>query len=207
MLKIYGRANSINVQKVMWVVGDLDIPHTRVDVGGQFGQTKDAWYVAMNPNSVVPTIDYDGFVLWESNTIVRYLGAKHGANSFWPADSKVRANAECWMDWQLTILAPAMLPVFWGLVRTPPEQRDVSAIEAGRQKCIGALKMLDRHLAMRDFVGGNTLTVGDVPVGVFVSRWYKLPIDRPALPSLEEYYARLKQRPGFAIHVDSIALS
>ncbi len=206
MLKVYGRANSINVQKVMWIVGDLDIPHTREDVGGQFGKTKEDWYVKMNPNSVVPTIDDDGFVLWESNSIVRYLAAKHGGGLL-PTDIKARADAERWMDWLLTVFGPGMRDVFWGLVRTPPEQRDAKVIEDSRQKSIAALKLLDRHLVGRDYVCGSAFTVGDIPLGVYVARWYKLPIERPALPNVEKLLARFKERPGFRTHVDGIALT
>jgi glutathione S-transferase len=207
MLKVYGRANSINVMKVMWVVGDFKIPHTREDVGGQFGKTKDDWYVRMNPNSVVPTIDDDGFTLWESNSIVRYLGAKHAAGSLWPADAKARADVDRWMDWQLSVLGPAMRDVFWQLVRTPAEKRDAKVIDDSRQKSIAALQILDKHLATRDFVGGSAFTMGDVPVGVFVNRWYKLPIERPPLANLDKYHARLKQRPGFMTHVQEIPLT
>jgi glutathione S-transferase len=207
MLKVYGRANSINVQKVMWIIGDLDIPHTREDVGGQFGKTKEDWYLKMNPNSVVPTIDDDGFVLWESNSIVRYLAAKHGKGALLPADLKARADAERWMDWLLTVLGPAMRDVFWGLVRTPPEQRDAKVIEDSRQKSLAALRLLDKHLDGRDFVCGPAFTVGDIPLGVYVCRWYKLPIERPALPNVEKLLARLRQRPGFKTHVDGIPLT
>jgi glutathione S-transferase len=207
MLKVYGRANSINVMKVMWVVGDLKIPHTREDVGGQFGKTKDDWYVRMNPNSVVPTIDDDGFTLWESNSIVRYLGAKHAAGSLWPTDAKARADVDRWMDWQLSVLGPAMRDVFWQLVRTPAEKRDTKVIDDSRQKSIAALQILDKHLATRDFVGGGTLTIGDVPVGVFVNRWHKLPIERPTLANVAAYHARLKQRSGFMTHVQEIPLT
>jgi glutathione S-transferase len=207
MLKVYGRANSINVQKVMWIIGDLNIPHTREDVGGAFGKTKEDWYMKMNPNSVVPTIDDDGFVLWESNTIVRYLAAKHGTGDLLPTDLKARADAERWMDWLLTVLGPAMRDVFWGLVRTPPEQRDAKAIEDSRQKSYAALQILEKQLAGRDHVTGKSFTVGDIPIGVFVNRWFKLPIERPKLANLEAYHARLKQRPGFKTHVDGIALT
>ncbi|MBM3539465.1 MAG: glutathione S-transferase [Alphaproteobacteria bacterium] len=206
MLKVYGRANSINVQKVMWIIGELNIPHTREDVGGQFGKTKEDWYLKMNPNSVVPTIDDDGFVLWESNSIVRYLAAKHGGGLL-PTDLKARADAERWMDWLLTVLGPAMRDVFWGLVRTPPEQRDAKAIEDSRTKSLAALQLLDRHLAGRDYVCGSSFTVGDIPLGVYVSRWYKLPIERPSLPNVEKLLGRFKQRAAFKTHVDGIPLT
>ena len=207
MLKVYGRANSINVQKVMWIIGDLNIPHTREDVGGQFGKTKEDWYVKMNPNSVVPTIDDDGFVLWESNSIVRYLAAKHSNGGIMPTDPKARADAERWMDWLLTVYGPAMRDVFWQLVRTPPEQRNPKVIEESRSKSIAALQLLDRHLAGRDYVCGPNFTVGDIPLGVYVCRWYKLPIERPSLPNVEKLLARFRERPGFRTHVDGIPLT
>jgi glutathione S-transferase len=207
MLKVYGRANSINVMKAMWIIGELDIPHTREDVGGEFGKTKEDWYLKMNPNSVVPTIDDDGFILWESNTIVRYLAAKHGRTDLLPSDLKARADVERWMDWLLTVLGPGMRDVFWGLVRTPPEKRDLKAIEDSRTKSIAALTILDKQLAGRDYVTGSAFTVADIPIGVYVCRWYKLPLERPKLANVEAYLGRLKQRPGFKTHVDGIPLT
>ncbi len=201
MLKIYGRKNSVNVMKVLWACAELDIPYTREDVGGQFGKTTEPWYLAMNPNARVPTIDDDGFILWESNSIVRYLGCKYGAGRLWPLGTQARADAERWMDWQLSVLGPAMTPVFWQLIRTPPEKRDPAAIEASRTASADALKMLEARLADRDFVGGSTLTVGDIPVACMVHRWFALPIERPSLPNLDKYYARLQERPGYKTHV------
>ncbi len=199
MLKIYGRNNSTNVMKVLWACVELNVPFTREDVGGQFGRNREDWYLAMNPNAVVPTIDDDGFILWESNSIVRYLAAKHGS-SLSPQDPAKRGDSDRWMDWQLSTLGPAMFMVFWGLIRTPPEQRDANAIEASRQKTIDALRMIDTLLANRKFLGGDTLTIGDIPVGPFVHRWFALPIERPKMPNLEKYYARLAERPGFKTH-------
>lgn len=207
MLKVYGRANSINVMKVMWIVGDLKLPHAREDAGGAFGKTKESWYLGINPNALVPTIDDDGFTLYESNAIVRYLAAKHATGSLWPDDARQRADVDRWMDWQLSTLGPAMREVFWGLVRTPPEKRDPTLIEDSRQKSFAALQILEQHLAGRDFLGGKAFTMGDIPAGVFVSRWFKLPIERQKLANVEAYHARLKQRPGFAAHVDAIPLT
>src|SRR5207249_2424198 len=120
MLKIWGRTTSINVQKAMWAVGELKLPHERIDIGGPFGKNNEPAYLAMNPNALVPTLEEDdGFILWESNSIVRYLAAKYGAGTLEPADLRARASASRWMDWQLTVCAPAIHPVFWGLIRTP----------------------------------------------------------------------------------------
>ena len=132
MLKIWGRTNSINVQKVMWTVAELGLPHERVNAGMAHGVVNEPWYADINPNRLVPAIDDDGVVLWESNVIVRYLAGKHAAGTLMPADPAMRAKAEMWMDWQQTAL-PGFGPLFLGLIRTPPEKRDMAAIRAGQE--------------------------------------------------------------------------
>jgi glutathione S-transferase len=201
VLKIWGRKNSINVQKVLWACAELGQTYERIDVGGAFGQNREPWYLAMNPNGLVPTIDDDGFVLWESNAIVRYLAAKHGMGTLCPADLHARADAERWMDWKLATVLPAMSPIFWGLVRTPPEKRDLGAIEAARVKLADAMIILDRRLATRNYVTGATFTMGDIPIGCMTYRWYALEIQRPDLPNLKRWYERLVARSGFETHV------
>ena len=129
MLKIWGRTTSSNVQKVMWAIGELGLKYERVDIGGPFGKNNEPAYLAMNPNGLVPTLEEDdGFLLWESNSIVRYLAAKHGPGKLEPKDLRAQASAARWMDWQLSVAGPAITPVFWGLIRTPPEKRDQGAI-------------------------------------------------------------------------------
>ncbi len=199
MLKIWGRANSINVQKVLWVADEIGIPYTRVDIGGPFGGNREPAYLALNPNGLVPTIEDDGVVLWESNSIARYLAASRNSPLV-PADPKLRAEAERWMDWQLTSLG-GMTPIFWGLIRTPAEKRDPAAIEAARVQVAGAWAILDAHLKGRDFVAGPALTVGDIPVGCMAYRWFNLAIDRPDLPHLRAWYDRLTTRPAYRKHV------
>src|ERR1700704_4120708 len=147
MLKMWGRNTSSNVQKAMWAVGELKLPCERIDVGGAFGKTKEPFYLAMNPNSLIPTLEEeDGFTLWESNSILRYIAAKHSNRTLEPADLKTRALASKWMDWQLSVMGPAITPVFWGLIRTAPEKRHHAAIDAGKVKTIAAAKMLDAQL-------------------------------------------------------------
>ena len=201
MLKLWGRVNSINVQKELWALDELGVKFERVDAGLQFGVVNEPFYRKMNPNGRVPTVEDDGLVLWESNAIVRYLCAKQGAGSLWPHDLRQRADADRWMDWIATTLSPAMTPVFWGLVRTPPEKRDTAAIAAGAEQCAKLLGMFDECLEGREFVAGGGFTMGDIPIGTFVHRWYALDIERPALKNVEGYYARLKQRPAFKKHV------
>ena len=200
MLKIFGRTNSINVQKVMWTVAELGLPHERVNAGMAHGVVNEPWYADLNPNRLVPAIDDDGVVLWESNVIVRYLAARHASGTLMPADPAMRARAEMWMDWQQTSF-PGFGPLFLGLIRTPPEKRDMAAIRAGREGTEAALRLLDKHLANRSHMIADHLTVADIPLGCVAYRWYALPIERPELPNLRAWYERLVKRPAFAQHV------
>src|SRR5919108_5888414 len=188
MLKIWGRKNSINVQKVMWAVGELRLPHERIDIGGEFGKNKEPAYLALNPNGLVPTLEEDGFILWESHSIVRYLAAKHGAGSLQPADPQARARASQWMDWQLSVAGPAIHATFWGLVRTPPEKRDHAAIDASKAKTIDAMKILDAQLGKTAYVAGDSFSMGDIPVGLIAYRFRRLVPDWSGLANLERWY-------------------
>jgi glutathione S-transferase len=201
MLKIWGRVNSVNVKKVLWAVEELGLKYQRIDAGMEHGVTKTPEYMKMNPNSLVPTIEDDGFVLWESHSIVRYLCAKHGAGTLWPTDLKARADVERWMDWAFT-LQNAMRAVFWGLIRTPPEKRDAKAIEEGRQKSAALLAVPERTLSERPYLGGAGFTMADIPLGCEVQRWMRVPIERPAYPAVEAWFGRLCARPAFKKIVD-----
>jgi glutathione S-transferase len=199
MLKIWGRNTSINVQKVMWAIGELGIPHERIDVGGAFGRTKEPFYLAMNPNSLVPTLEEDGFILWESNTIVRHLAGKHGAGTLEPSDPHERARASQWMDWMLTVCAPAIHGLFWGLIRTPPDKRDHKHIDESREKTTAAIRILDAQLGKTAHVAGDRFSMGDIPVGLIGYRFCKLVPDRQGLglDNFERWYRGLEQRPAF----------
>src|SRR5262249_46919056 len=157
-------------------------------------------YMTMNPNARVPTIDDDGFILWESHAIVRYLSRKHGAGSLWPSDARICADADRWMDWYATTLWENVRPIFWTLVRTPPEQRDMKQVEASRQKLAADLQIVEKQLSGKQFITGSAFTMGDIPMGVALHRWFTLPIERPDYPNLHAYYGRLKQRPAYAQH-------
>jgi len=197
-LRIWGRANSINVQKVLWACGELGLAFERIDAGGAFGIVDSPEYKSMNPNGIVPAIDDDGFVLWESNAITRYLAAKHGAGTLWPTDLRVRADADRWMDWQCTEYSPRMRLAFWNLVRTPKEKQDPAAIEESRAGSEAMTAILDAALAGRTFIAGDNFTMGDIAIGVAVHRWLNLPLRREARPALEAYYARIMARPAAA---------
>jgi glutathione S-transferase len=201
MLKIWGRRNSINVQKAMWAIGELAIPHEQIDAGGAFGGLDSEEFRAMNPNGRVPVIDDDGVVVWESQAIVRYLAAKYGAGSLWPEDPGARARSDMWMDWVATELQPAFLGVFWNFYRTPEEQRDWPLIRKGIARSAILFRRLDEHLANTPFVAGDTLTIGDIATGTQLYRYFELEIDRPAIPNVEAWYERLSARPAYREHV------
>ena len=201
MLKIWGRTNSVNVKKALWAIEELGLKYERIDAGMEHGVTKTPEYMKMNPNSLVPTIEDDGFVLWESHTIVRYLAAKHGVGTLWPTDLRARADAERWMDWAFTFQS-TMRAVFWGLIRTPPEKRDLKAIEEGRKRSAELLAVPERTLSERPYVGGDTFTMGDIPLGCEAQRWMRVPMERPRFPAVEAWFERLRSRPAFRKHVD-----
>ena len=201
MLRIWGRVNSVNVKKALWAAEELGLKYERIDAGMQFGVNKTPEYLRMNPTGLVPTIDDDGFVLWESHTIVRYLAAKHGMGALCPADPRARADAERWMDWAFTF-QNAMRAVFWGLIRTPPEKRDHKAIEEGRNKSAELLAIPEKVLAGRQFITGKGFSMADIPLGCEVQRWMRVPIDRPRLPNIEAWFERLRARPPFRKIVD-----
>ena len=197
MLKIMGRDTSSNVQKVLWVCGELDLPFEREDIGGPFGGNDKPEYLALNPNGRVPTIIDDGYVLWESNSCTRYLAAKHGGDPLSPADLQIRGNAERWMDWQLTTMSPALVPVFWGLVRTPPEKRDMDAIEAARKKLSGLIGFMDAQLSKTTYLAGDDFTIGDIPLGITAYRWFVMDMERENYPNLKRWYDLLTTRKAF----------
>jgi glutathione S-transferase len=201
MLTVWGRVNSVNVKKVLWAADELGLKYERIDAGMQFGVNKTPEYLAMNPTGLIPTVRDEDFVLWESHSIVRYLAAKHGAGSLCPADLRARADAERWMDWAFT-LQRAVGPVFWGLIRTPPEKRDPKAIEEGRQKSAELLAIAEKVLAGRKFITGDAFTMGDIPLGCEVQRWMRVPIERPSFPNVEAWFERLRERAPFRKWVD-----
>jgi len=202
MLKIWGRTNSVNVKKALWALEELKLPYDRVDAGLQFGVVNTPEYRKLNPNGLVPTIDDDGFILWESHAIVRYLCAKHAAGSLWPTDLRVRAHADRWMDWAFTF-AGVLRPVFWNLIRTPPDKRDLKAVAEGAKKAGELAGYVDADLADRPFVAGEALTMGDIPLGCHLQIWFRLDIARPAVPRLQAWFERLCARPAYAKIVDT----
>jgi glutathione S-transferase len=206
-MKIWGRTTSSNVQKVMWGIGEMGLAYERIDIGGPFGKNREPAYLAMNPNGLVPTLEEDdGFLLWESNSILRYLAARHRAAVLEPQDPRTRALAHQWMDWQLSVIAPAITPVFWGLVRTPPEKRDHTAIEAGKKKTGDAVKILDERLGKTAYLAGDAFSYGDIPTAIMVRRYRDLVPERPQFNNVERWYAAIAARRAFDEHVTKIPL-
>ncbi len=202
MLKVWGRNTSINVQKVMFAVGEMNLPHERYDVGGPFGKLETPEYGMLNPNRLVPTIDDNGFVLWESNAIVRHLGQRYGRGTLSPADEQTFARADAWMDWSLTtIYGDIISTCFLQLIRTPAVSRDGEAIEAAAKRVGARLEILNRQLSGRAFIVGETLSIADVAVGTLMYRYFNLAIPRPALANVEGWYERLIARPAYRKHV------
>lgn len=209
MIKIWGRKTSSNVQKAMWAVGELKLEYERIDVGGSFGKNREPAYLAMNPNGLVPTLEEeDGFLLWESNSIVRYLAGKHDKSGLLePKDAKQRALASQWMDWQLSVAGPAISPAFWGLIRTPPEKRDMAAIKTSQEKTTEAMKMLDAQLGKTEYVAGPGFSYGDIPVGIMCYRFVQLVPERPKMPNLDHWYGTISSRQAFKDHVACVPLT
>lgn len=197
MLKIWGRKNSLNVHKVLWTCAELGVKYERIDAGKQYGVNDTPEYLAMNPNGLVPTIDDGGFILWESHAIVRYLARKYGDGTLWPSDLRACADADRWMEWYSTTLGPHLWVVFRNLLRTPPGQRDMAAVEGARKALIASFDIANNHLQSRSYMTGAAFTMADILVGVGVYRWFVLPIERPSYPNLHAYYERLKHRSGY----------
>lgn len=198
MLRIWGRANSTNVRKVLWCAAELDLAHEHVNAGGAFGIVGDAAYLAINPNGLVPCLQDGDWVLWESNVIVRYLARAYGASLFAETrDAKAWAEAEKWMDWASLSFAAPFRDVFWNLIRVVPEQRDAGAIERGAAQCARLLTIADAALARAPYLSGQRFGVGDIPLGCIAYGWFNLPIERPDLPHLADWYQRLSERPAY----------
>jgi glutathione S-transferase len=198
-ITIWGRANSVNVQKVLWCLRELDLAYERIDAGMAFGRNTEADYLAMNPNARVPTLVDGGFVLWESNSIMRYLALAYRQDSpVYPQAAKVRAGVDRWLDWTLSTVQPVDRPVFWALVRTPVEKRDMVAIQRDVDAEAAVWQIAEAQLATRRFIEGDAFTLADIAIGAYARRWFGVEgVSKPKLPHLERWFAQLADRPGF----------
>jgi glutathione S-transferase len=202
-LTIWGRANSVNVQKVLWCLAELSLPYQRIDAGMAYGKTREPGYLAMNPNARVPTLVEGDYALWESNSIMRYLCMAHGRGTpIYPEAPKKRAGVDRWLDWTLSMVQPVDRPVFWALVRTPPGERDMVRIQQDADAAAEVWAIADHHLASRRFMEGDAFTLADIAIGAYARRWLGVEgIARPAQPNLTRWLAELGKRAGFAQHV------
>ena len=197
MLTILGRANSANVQKVMWAVHELGLEYDRKDLGGPHGGLDAEGYRALNPNGVIPTIIDGDTVVWESNAIIRYLAQKHDDGGLWPSDPGERACADMWMDWMQTTLTGPLVKVWFGFYRTPEKYHDKEQIALDIAELGRVYGLVDKALEGKAYIAGDQLTMGDIPIGLTFYRYFTIDIDRPAMPNLEATYRRLTERPAY----------
>lgn len=196
MLTLWGRLNSLNVQKAAFALEETGVPYRRIDAGMAFGVVDTPDFRSKNPNGLIPLLEDGDFTLWESNVIVRYVAAAYGAGTLYPADLKQRAEADRWMDWQQTTLNMALGPAFLQLIRTPADKRDAAVIAASAAATDTLMALLDGVLATRTHIAGDAFTMGDIPIAVIVHRWLNIPVTRSRYPVLEAYYQRIMTRPA-----------
>ena len=201
-LRLWGRANSVNVQKVLWCLDELNVACERIDAGMRFGHVDEPAYRAKNPNGRVPTLEHDGFVLWESNAILRYLCLAFAGEALYPAAPRVRGGLERWLDWVLSTLQPAERIVFWGMVRAPVEERDMAALQAASDAVATQWAIVDRHLDGRTFLEGDAMSIADISLGAYARRWFGIEgLNKPSFAHLRHWYDRLAERPAFIRYV------
>ena len=201
MLRIMGRASSINVRKVLWACAEMEIPFEREDWGAGFKSTHTADFLALNPNAMVPVIQDDDFILWESNSIIRYLAARSNASNLYPHEARARARVDQWIDWQASDLNKSWSYAFMSLVRHSPEHQDSQALAAACKDWSRHMEILNRQLESTGaYVAGHEFSLADIPVGLSVNRWFETPLAHPDFPAVSDYYERLSHRPGYLLH-------
>lgn len=196
-MKIWGRENSTNVRKVLWSAEELGLAYEHVPAGGAFGIVGSDEYRALNPNGLVPCLEDDGLILWESNAIVRYLAREYGREPFAPADARLWAAADKWMDWTSLSFAAPFRDLFWNLVRCAPDQRDMAAVESGLRQSAQLMAIADQALTRSPWLSGEDFGIGDIPLGSIAYAWFSLPIERPDLQGLQSWYDRLTARAAY----------
>lgn len=201
MLRILGKASSINVRKVLWTCAELGLAFEREDWGTGFQSTHSEAFLALNPNAMVPVIEDGDFVLWESNSIIRYLANQYGGEHLYPTPARLRARVDQWMDWQATDLNGAWSYAFLSLVRQSPAHQDPEALAAACRNWARNMTILDRQLERTGaYVSGEVFSLADIPIGLSVNRWLQTPLERPSLPAVQAYYERLTEREGYRLH-------
>lgn len=199
MITLWGRNNSTNVKKVLWTLEELDLPYQQILAGLQYGVNKEADYLAMNPNGLVPLLrdDETDLTLWESNTIVRYLAAQYGQGRLWVDAPAKRAEGDKWMDWASQTLSPAHRGILMGLVRTPEAERDYPAIYAAKEACEPLFAQLDAVLATQPWFSGDEFGVGDIAIAPLIWNLTNVDLQWTERPHLQRWLALLTERPAY----------
>jgi glutathione S-transferase len=200
-LELWGRASAFNVQKVLWLLDELQLPFRHTEIGGAAGGLDTPAFRALNPHGRVPVLRDGAVVVWESHSILRYLAATYGAGALWAASPAARSLAERWMDWAQTSLQPAFMDLFWGYYRTPAAQHDHAAITAAAVRCAGHFGALDAQLASQPYLAGADFTLGDIAVGAALYRYFEMGYPTPPLPAVRAWYARLGARASYRARV------
>lgn len=201
MIEIWGRSSAYNVQKVLWTLGELELPYRHIDAGGSAGGLDQAEFLAMNPNGRIPVLADGDVTIWESNSIVRYLCAKYSQNRLWAETPAKRSLAERWMDWELATLQADFLDLFWGFYRTPEALRDHQKIQHAAARCRKHFALLDAHLAEHTFLAGDEFTMGDIPVATSLYRYFEMGIPTPEIPNVRRWYGALAERKAYREHI------
>jgi glutathione S-transferase len=197
MIEIWGRANAYNVQKTLWMLGELELEFLHHDLGSVDGELETPGFLQLNPHARIPVIRDGDAVVWESNTILRYLGARYDEGGLWPTDAYERSRGERWMDWELATLQPDFIDLFWGFYRTPEESRDAAAIADAARRCVRDFESLDRHLSRYPYLGGERFGLGDIPCAVCLYRYFEMGFEVPKPEYVMQWYARLAGRPAY----------
>jgi glutathione S-transferase len=201
MLKVWGRRSSANVQKAMWLIGELQLPHEHIPAGGPYGRINEPTFRAMNPNGLVPVIEDDGLVLWESSAVIRYLAARYSGARFWREEARARAPIDQWIDWCNTTFQPDMIRMFWAYWRTPEKDRNWDQIRSFQRSVENNLRLLDAELAKRRYIATDEFTLADIPTGVHFFRYYTMGTEILSVPHVESWYRRLTERAAYREHV------
>lgn len=202
MLVLWGRPTSSNVKKVLWTLEEIGLDYQYVKAGGAYGGLHTPEFLALNPNGLVPTIKDGELVLWESNTIVRYLAARYGKGVLWIEDCGKRAAAEKWMDWTMGTLFEPYKDFLMHTIRLAPDERDPQKVTASVAEFEKGLKVLDYGLKKQPYLSGDSLGIGDIVAGVFIYYYYTMDLPRTkTFSNIETWYKKLQTRPGYIKHV------
>lgn len=197
MIELWGRKNSYNVLKVLWTLAELKIDYRHHDVGSNVGDLETSEFLAMNPHARIPVLVDKGSIIWESNTIVRYLSASYGENLLWVDDPMQRSFADRWMDWELATLEPDFMRLFWGFYRKPEGKRDYAQIEKSKSNCERHFRMLDDHLKQNDYLAGAKFSMGDIPAATYLYRYFEMGVEVEKPANVMTWYKRLSGRQAF----------